>query len=516
MATVEGARHIVRYVNPAFCRLMDKPKEQLVGKPFAEKMPEKDEYLTLLDRVYRTGKSESHTEQEHSGPRPVFWSYTMWPVIADERPVGVVIQVTETAQFHEKTLAMNEALMLGSVRQHELTEAAESLNAQLHVEITARQKTARELSEKARLLDLSNDAIIVRDLDDKISLWNKGAEKLYGWTSEEVIGKHLDSLLQTEFPKPMEEIVAQLHSEGQFSGEVVQIARGGRRVPSLCRWVLDRDTESVLASYTDITERKKMEDELRQAHAQLADRAGELERLVAERTARLQETVGELEAFSYSIAHDMRAPLRAMTSFARLVQTEHGEQLDETGKEYLGRVVSAAQRLDRLVTDVLNYSNVSRRKLDVQRVDLEKLLEEAIRNQPEFQPPNAEMEIQTPLHKVIAHEPSLMQCVNNLFSNAVKFVIPGVVPRVRVWSEALNNDVRLWIEDNGIGIAAADMERIFALFGRLHPASEIEGTGIGLTIVRKAIECMGGKVGVESEPGKGSRFWIQLKKSEDV
>ena len=110
MATVEGASHIVRYVNPAFCRLMDKPAEQLVGKPFAEILPEKDVSVTLLYRVFRTGKPESHTEQQHSKPHSVFWSFTMWPVLADERPVGVMIQVTETAQFHEKTLAMNEAL----------------------------------------------------------------------------------------------------------------------------------------------------------------------------------------------------------------------------------------------------------------------------------------------------------------------------------------------------------------------------------------------------------------------
>jgi two-component sensor histidine kinase len=144
MATVEGASHIVRYVNPAFCRLMDKPAEQLVGKPFAEMLPEKDVSVTLLDRVFRTGKPESHTEQQHSKPHSVFWTYTMWPVLADELPVGIMIQVTETAQFHEKTLAMNEALMLGSLRQHELTEAANASNVQLQTEITERVRLERE------------------------------------------------------------------------------------------------------------------------------------------------------------------------------------------------------------------------------------------------------------------------------------------------------------------------------------------------------------------------------------
>ena len=397
MATVEGATHIVRYVNPAFSRLMDKPREQLVGRPISELLPKKDECVTLLDRVFRTKKPESHIEAEDSRPHPVFWSYLMWPVLSDELLVGVIIQVTETAEVHGKTVAMNEALLLGSVRQHELTEAADLLNAQLHREIIARKETAESLA----------------------------------------------------------------------------LAQG-----------------------------------------QLANRAVQLEALVAERTARLQETVGELEAFSYSIAHDMRAPLRAMTNFARIVQTEHGGQLDETGKDLLGRIVSAAKRLDHLIMDVLNYSSVSRRELELQPVDLEKLLEEAIRNEPAFQAPRAEIDIQTPLPNVIAHEPSLMQCANNLLGNAVKFMLPGVVPKVTVRSELLAEDVRLWFEDNGIGISAADKERIFSLFGRLNSVEEFEGTGIGLAIVRKAVERMGGKFGVESEPGQGSRFWIQLKKSE--
>src|SRR4030095_7936037 len=139
-------------------------------------------------------------------------------------------------------------------------------------DITDRKKAEQSLAEKARLLDLSNDAIIVRGLDDKISLWNKGAEKLYGWTCEEVIGKHLHSLLHTEYPQPMEAIVAQLYAERQFSGEVVQIARNGRRVPSLCRWVMDLSTQSILTSYTDISEHTKMESALRGEHAHAADR----------------------------------------------------------------------------------------------------------------------------------------------------------------------------------------------------------------------------------------------------
>ena len=163
MATVEGATHIVRYGNPAFCRLMGQPLNQLVGKPFDELLPEKDQCVTLLDRVFRTRKPDSYTEQDLSKPHPVFWSYTIWPVLADEEFVGVMIQVTESGKLREETLAMNEALMLGSLRQHELTEAAETLNAQLRSEITERRMLEDSLLARASDLaraDRSKDEFI--------------------------------------------------------------------------------------------------------------------------------------------------------------------------------------------------------------------------------------------------------------------------------------------------------------------------------------------------------------------
>jgi len=130
MATMEGASHIVRYVNPAFCQLLGKSVEDMVGRPFVELVPDKDECLKWMDWVFRFGKPASQTEQEHARHRAFFWSYSMWPVMVDQRAVGVMIQVTETETLHENTVAMNEELMLGSVRQHELTEMSDRLNVQ--------------------------------------------------------------------------------------------------------------------------------------------------------------------------------------------------------------------------------------------------------------------------------------------------------------------------------------------------------------------------------------------------
>ena len=117
MAAVEGDDHLLCYANPAFCRLLDQPKDQIIGKPFCELLPAKDECIALMDRVFHTGITESHKEREHGKPHSLFWSYSVWWVMEDERPVGVMIQVTETVRFHETTLAMNEALILGVLRQ---------------------------------------------------------------------------------------------------------------------------------------------------------------------------------------------------------------------------------------------------------------------------------------------------------------------------------------------------------------------------------------------------------------
>jgi len=149
MAILEGEGHIVCYVNPALCLLAGKSKEEMEGKPFAEHLPDGDECLSLLDRVYRTGKAESHREQEGAAPHPLYWSYEIWPVAAgsvqEDCPSGVMFQVTETAPFHLRAAAMNEALLISAVRQHELMEVAETLNTQLQAEIKERKLTQEAL-----------------------------------------------------------------------------------------------------------------------------------------------------------------------------------------------------------------------------------------------------------------------------------------------------------------------------------------------------------------------------------
>jgi PAS domain S-box-containing protein len=262
----------------------------------------------------------------------------------------------------------------------------------------------------------------------------------------------------------------------------------------------------LLGVAVDITARKESEVALRHAH-------NELELQVLERTRQLREAVGQLEAFSYSLAHDMRAPLRAMQGYSEVVLATLGPQLGPTGQDYLRRVMSSAERLDTLIQDVLRYSRVSRAPVELKPVDLEKLVDTIVQDYPALQAPQAEVEVRRPLLAVWAHEAFLSQCVSNLLTNAVKFARPGVTPHVRIWTEAADDNVQLWVEDNGIGIAPEDQHRIFGIFQRVNSQEQYEGTGIGLAIAQKAIERIGGQVGVESQLGHGSRFWLQLQRA---
>jgi signal transduction histidine kinase len=236
-----------------------------------------------------------------------------------------------------------------------------------------------------------------------------------------------------------------------------------------------------------------------------------LEAQVEERTAALQETLQELEAFSYTVSHDLRAPLRAMQGFAQALLEDYGRSLDATGHDYATRVVEASRRMDELIQDLLAYGRLSRQELSLGAVDLDGVTTDAIRSvADDAQRRGGAIDVASPLGEVVGNARLLQQVIENLVANAVKFVPPGVAPRVRIASETLNGRRRLWVQDNGIGVAPEHQERIFRVFERLHGGETYPGTGIGLAIVRRAIERMDGHVGVESSPGAGSRFWIEL------
>ena len=239
-----------------------------------------------------------------------------------------------------------------------------------------------------------------------------------------------------------------------------------------------------------------------------------LEQTVAERTAELRDIVEELEHFSYTITHDMRAPLRAMQLFGEILKEEYGARLDDTGRDYLRRITDAAARMDALVLDALDYSKAVRTQLPLEPIDAGLIVKSIVESYPQFQSPHADIQVFGNFPLVQANAAGLVQCFSNLLENAVKFVEPGTLPQVKVWAEERGNDIRFWVEDNGIGISREQQQRVFVMFQRL--SKKYQGTGVGLALVRKVAERMQGRVGFESEPGQGSRFWLDFGRAASV
>ncbi len=293
----------------------------------------------------------------------------------------------------------------------------------------------------------------------------------------------------------------------------------------------------------DIQELQQTHEELTQAQQKLADHAASLERQVEQRTVQLRETIRHLESFSYTVAHDLRAPIRHIESYASMLLEDYGGQLDEKARQFLTNMGRAAHRLDALTQDVLNYTRVATEKTVLRSVDPEQVLQDVLVMNPELQSPNVEVTILRPLPPVLADETLLSQCFSNYLSNAAKFMKPGGIPRIVIGADPAPGLVlhpaaptgesrsqggthahearretprgaprlRLWVQDNGIGIAPDAQRKIFGIFQRARGVGNIPGTGIGLAIVTKAVERMHGVCGVESAPGEGSRFWIELE-----
>jgi signal transduction histidine kinase len=251
-----------------------------------------------------------------------------------------------------------------------------------------------------------------------------------------------------------------------------------------------------------IFERHRAMAELEKVHSELL-----------ERTKDLKKTIAELESFSYSLSHDLRSPLRAIQSFVQIFLEDYGSKVDPKGISILQKAIRSTQRMDRMVLDLLAFTRLSHEPMQLEPVDTEKLLQEIIRERVEFQPPRATISIRSPLEKVMGNNASLTQCLTNLLDNAVKFVAPGVMPEVKIYSEDADSQTRLYVEDNGVGIGDRDQTQLFQMFQRFH-GSKYPGTGIGLAIVRKAVERMKGNVGVDSQPSHGTRFWVELPKAQ--
>jgi PAS domain S-box-containing protein len=381
----------------------------------------------------------------------------------------------------------------------------ELLQARDDLEIEVAERT-----QQASLLNLTHDTIFVRDMSDVITYWNRGAEELYGWTAEEAIGKRAHELLRSVFPTPIEEIHAELLRSGRWDGELEKTRADGSQVVVASRWSLRRDEQgrpaAVLETNNDITERKRRDKEIRILNEELGKRTAELEAINK-----------ELEAFAYSISHDLRAPLRHMAGFTQLLQKNTAKLLDERNQRYVVMILESAQRMGNLIDDLLAFSRIGRTETHKTMVNLEQLVEEALT---EVRPDTVGRDIVWRVGGLptwYGDRSMLRLALVNLISNAVKFTRTRSPAEIEIgYMDQEGDQVVVFVRDNGVGFDMKYVGKLFGVFQRLHAREAFEGTGIGLATVQRIVHRHGGKAWAEGQVDKGATFYFSLSKLQGV
>jgi PAS domain S-box-containing protein len=499
-----------------------------------------------------------------------------------------------------------------------------------------RTRAEEVLREQTRILDLA--PILIRDLSDRIVLWNTGAEQMFGWTADEALDKISHTLLHTQYPRPLEEIKARVLAHGHWEGELVHVRKNGERIVVATRWVLHRDKQgqpkAILAVNNDVTEHRRMEEAERSSELRyrrlfesakdgilildgdtghivdvnpyliqllgfskeeflgkelwqlgffedidasklaftelkargyiryddlpLKNRDGllmrvefvsnsymagasrviqcnirditermraeekirrlneELEERIAERTAELRTANKELEAFSYSVSHDLRAPLRHINGFSQALLEDCEERLDETGKGYLREVRGASREMAQLIDDVLQLARITRSEMKREEINLSELARSVIA---ELKKANGRQGVSVKIEEglVTRGDKRLLRVVlSNLLGNAWKFTSKRDNPEILFGSEQKNGEVFYFVRDNGAGFDMAYVKKLFGAFQRLHTAGEFEGTGIGLATVQRIINRHGGRVWAEGSVNAGATFCFTLPGSKEI
>jgi PAS domain S-box-containing protein len=344
-------------------------------------------------------------------------------------------------------------------------------------------------------------AIIMLDPEGRVASWNRGAELLKGYRSEEIVGQHFSCFYTREDidrGKPQKEL-GRAAAQGRFEDEGWRVRKDHSKFWAnvvITPIYSNEGRPSGFSKVTcDITERKRAEEEL-------ACRAEELTRSNA-----------ELQQFAYVASHDLQEPLRMVASFTQLLAQRYQGKLGADADEFIGYAVGGARRMQVLVNDLLEYSRVGTRGKEFSPVDCEKLLETVLVSLQKTLEESDGQVTHDPLPAVLGDETQLGQVLLNLVGNALKFH-GSEPPRVHVSAQEVNGEWRFSVRDNGIGIDPQQAERIFLLFQRLHTRAEYPGTGMGLAIAKKIVERHGGRIWVESAPGKGSTFYFSLPMKE--
>lgn len=380
------------------------------------------------------------------------------------------------------------------------------MKTHLQTEINRHQKTAAALQESSELFELlvksvEDYAIFMLDRNGIIVSWNRGAERIKGYKAEEIIGQSFSRFYTKEDQQngmPMKALATAV-SEGHFEGEALRVRKDGSTFYAnvVITAVYNDDGELIgFAKVTrDSTKRRAVEESLQKAKV-------ELEHRIIDRMAVIQE----LEAFSYSVSHDLRAPLRQVQGLSQALIEDYEDQIDEEGKLYMRHIQAACTGMELLINELLKLSQLTIGKLDQQETDLSQAAKEISLELKRLHP-NRNIEFVIDKTPLIAGDPTLLRVVlYNLFENSVKFTGPNTTAKIEFGEQ----DGAFFVRDNGVGFDMQYVDRLFGPFQRLHTQAEFPGTGVGLATVQRILRQHNGRIWVESNPGHNTTFYFTV------
>ena len=375
------------------------------------------------------------------------------------------------------------------------------------LDVTERRKAEEARRLLAAIVESSDDAIVGKNMDGRIVSWNSGAERMFGYRAEEMLGGTVEPLLAPDRRDEEMHILEQVRRGETAHYETIRIRKGGQPIHiSLTVSPIRDDRGEIIGASSisrDITQRKLTEEE----NARLR---GELEQRVRDRTAELETANREMEAFTYSVAHDLRAPLRHMDAYANVLKSDFSAGLDSQAVRYIEKIVAGSQNMGRLVDDLLNLARVGRQELRKQLTSLNELLDQVLED---FKEETRGRDIKWQINQLprVPCDPGLVrQVFANLISNAVKYTRPRPRAIIEVGSFEKEGSKVIYVRDNGVGFNMKYAGKLFGVFQRLHRPEDFEGTGVGLATVERIVRKHGGRIWVEAEQDKGATFFFTL------
>jgi PAS domain S-box-containing protein len=469
----------ITYVNDKFCAISGYSREELLGQDH---------------RII------------NSGFHPKEFIRDLWTTIGHGRVWhGEIKNRAKNGTFYwvDTTLVpfLNEE---GKVRQY----------VAIRADITERKLAEEASAQLAAIVNSSNDAIIGKNLNSIVTSWNIGAEKLFGYSAKEIVGQPITRLIPPDRHEEELQIINRVRKgETVEHFDTVRAAKDGHLIDIAVTVspIKDKTGKIVGASKVarDITERKRAEQEIHELNISL-------EKRVAERTAELELANKELEAFSYSVSHDLRAPLRAVDGFSQAVLEDYGPQLPEEGRHYLQTIRGGAQRMGVLIDDLLTFSRLSRAALQKQEVNTGKLVRHVLEDL-NSQQEGRQVEIRIGHLPACQGDPALLNQVwVNLLSNALKYTRHREYTVIEIGCKLEQAENVYFVRDNGAGFDMRYANKLFGVFQRLHRADEFEGTGVGLAIVQRVIHRHGGRIWADAEVDRGATFYFTLKEKTNL